>query len=217
MMMMFITLLATCQAIVFDFGGVMTKEVHREVMVQFIRDSFKFTPEEYQSVKIEKKKALETGMRDQDFWLSYAKQHQISLPANWEQTFNQVMQETIGVNPEMFLFVEELKKQGNPVALLSNVDERMARLLREFNLYEPFKPCLLSYELGVEKPDPKIYEVLLKELQLPPQSIVFIDDLPENVASAKTLGIDALQFTSQSQLEKDLKERGCFSYSHPSS
>jgi putative hydrolase of the HAD superfamily len=108
----------------------------------------------------------------------------------------------------MYDLVLELKGKGIPVALLSNIDDRLARIIREFNLYAPFDPCLLSCEIGLEKPDPKIYEFLLKEMELSATSIIFIDDRAENIEAAQKLGFDAILFTSQNQLQKELKKRG---------
>jgi putative hydrolase of the HAD superfamily len=202
------TLSAAPEAIVFDFGGVMTKEPNREAVVQFLCKSFALSPQEFEAVNQEKRKAIKTGKRDQDFWLEYARQKNISLPKGWEDSFNHVMKDAIGVNHEMYDLVLELKGKGIPVALLSNIDDRLARIIREFNLYAPFDPCLLSCEIGLEKPDPKIYEFLLKEMELPASSIIFIDDRAENIEAAQKLGFDAILFTSQNQLQKELKKRG---------
>jgi putative hydrolase of the HAD superfamily len=118
------------------------------------------------------------------------------------------MKDAIGVNHEMYDFVLELKGKGISIALLSNIDSRLAKILKEFNLYAPFDPCLLSCEIGLEKPDPKIYEFLLKELQLPANHIIFIDDKSENVEAAQKLGFDTILFSSQKQLQKELAKRG---------
>lgn len=201
-------LCAAPEAIVFDFGGVMTHEPKREAVVQFICKSFKLSPEEFEVVNQEKRKAVQEGLRDQDFWLRYSKQKNIELPKSWEDEFNHVMKDAIGVNHQMYELVETLKEKKVPVALLSNIDHRLAKILREFDLYQPFDPCLLSCEIGFEKPDPKIYEVLLKKMQLPAQNIVFIDDRVENVEAAQKLGFDAILFTSQEELQKELKKRG---------
>lgn len=42
------------------------------------------------------------------------------------------MKDAIGVNLEMYALVDQLKEQQIPVALLSNIDERLSKLIREF-------------------------------------------------------------------------------------
>ena len=202
------SLMATPQAIVFDFGGVLTGEPNREAVVSFICQSFGFSAEEFETLNQEKRLAIKQGKTDEEFWLSYAKQKEIDLPTDWTGSLRSVMKEAIGVNLDMYALVDELKEKQIPVGLLSNIDARLAKLIRGFSLYEPFEPCLLSCEIGMEKPDPKIYELLIKKLNLPANEIVFIDDKPENVQAAKEVGLDAIVFESQSQLRAELNARG---------
>lgn len=203
----FTTLTAAPQAIVFDFGGVLTGAPNREVVVQFIRESFGLSAEEFEKANQLKRKAVERGKTDEEFWLGYAKRHGIELPPTWSQDFKKASKEALGVNESMFGFVEQLKREGYKVGLLSNIDARLAGFVRWMGLYEPFKPCLLSYKIGFEKPDVRIFEFLVNKMKLPAEEIVFIDDSPENVAAAKQVGLDAILFTSQADLERELKAR----------
>lgn len=202
------SLIAAPQAIVFDFGGVLTGEPNREAVITFICQSFHFSAEEFEKVNQEKRQAVKQGKTDEEFWIAYAKNKGIKLPANWSTSFKSVMKDAIGVNPKMYALVDQLKEQQIPVALLSNIDERLSKLIRDFGLYKPFEPCLLSCEIGVEKPDLKAYELLLKTLNLPAQDVVFIDDRLENVEAAKTIGLDAILFESEQQLRNELSIRG---------
>lgn len=201
------SLCAAPKAIVFDFGGVMTTEPNKEAVVQFLRASFKLTQAEFENINQEKRKAVKAGKTDAEFWLQYAKERHITLPPDWLHALNQVMQDAIGVNPHMYALVEKLKAKQYKIALLSNIDERLGKLIREFGLYKPFTPCLLSYEIGLEKPDLRIYQVLLKELNLPANEIIFIDDRQENIEAAKSLGFDAILFTSECSLTQQLINR----------
>jgi hypothetical protein len=47
-------------------------------------------------------------------------------------------------------------------------------------------------------------------MELSAASIIFIDDKAGNIEAAQKLGFDAILFTSQKQLQKDLKKRGVF-------
>jgi HAD superfamily hydrolase (TIGR01509 family) len=150
---------------------------------------------------------VKQGKTDEEFWLGFAKEKGIALSVDWVDSLKAVMKEAIGVNSQMYALVEELRERQIPIALLSNIDERLSKLIREFGLYAPFNPCLLSCEIGVEKPDPKAYECLLTNLNLPAQEILFIDDRLENVEAARKMGIDALLFESLQQLRQELIKR----------
>jgi len=207
-LLMATSLIAAPQAVVFDFGGVLTGEPNREAVVNFIQNSFHFSKEEFEKVNLEKRQAVKQGKTDEEFWISYAKTKGIKLPSDWGESFRSVMKDAIGVNPQMYVLVNQLKEQQIPVALLSNIDERLSKLIRDFGLYEPFTPCLLSCEIGIEKPDLKAYEFLLTELNLPAKEVLFIDDRPENIEAAKAAGLDAILFQSEQQLRGELSKRG---------
>jgi|JI10StandDraft_1071094.scaffolds.fasta_scaffold01893_12 epoxide hydrolase-like predicted phosphatase len=202
------SLISAPQAIVFDFGGVMTGEPNREAVISFIRQSFHFSADEFEKVNQEKRLAVKHGKTDEEFWISYAKNKGIKLPQNWTTSFRSVMKDAIGINPEMYALVDQLKEQQIPVALLSNIDERLSKLIRDFGLYEPFNPCLLSCEIGIEKPDLKAYELMLTKLNLQAKEVIFVDDRPENIESAKAIGLDAILFESEQQLRNELSRRG---------
>jgi epoxide hydrolase-like predicted phosphatase len=207
-----LSLPAAPKAVVFDFGGVMTREPKKEAVVQFLRSTFGLSEAEFEKVNLEKREAVKAGKSDEEFWRKFAEKKGIILSPNWSQTFKMVMKDAISINPEVYVLVAELKAKQIPVALLSNIDTRLAKLVREFGLYEPFEPCLLSCEIGVEKPDPKAYQVLLEQLNLSTsEEVIFIDDRQENIDVALKLGFDAILFTSLAGLRNELDKRDCFS------
>lgn len=204
------TLSAAPQAIVFDFGGVMTRQPNREAVVDFLRTSFNLSAEEFEQINQDKRKAIKAGKSDAEFWLQYAKDTNVCLPKDWVHNFNAVMKDAIGVNSQMYELVGKLKEKGICIGMLSNIDDRLAKLIRDFGLYKPFEPCLLSCEIGLEKPDPRIYGLLLRKMHLPAKEIIFVDDKLENIEAAQKLGFDAILFTCEQQLQKELVKRGLF-------
>eukprot|EP00106_Octopus_bimaculoides_P000117 XP_014767559.1 PREDICTED: acyl-CoA dehydrogenase family member 10-like [Octopus bimaculoides] len=56
------------------------------------------------------------------------------------------------------------------------------------------------------KPDPRIYEMCLKQLRMRPQQAVFLDDIGTNLKSAKELGIETIKVTSPDQAVQDLEK-----------
>src|SRR5262245_37516074 len=110
------SLYAAPQTIVFDFGGVMTGEPNREVVVKFLCTSFHLTPSEFEKANLEKRQAVKLGKTDEEFWINFANEKGIVLPNNWSQQFKSVMKDAIGINPEMYVLVSELKEKQVPVA-----------------------------------------------------------------------------------------------------
>jgi HAD superfamily hydrolase (TIGR01509 family) len=58
-----------------------------------------------------------------------------------------------------------------------------------YSFGELFDVIIYSDEVGVAKPDPRAYALLCAELRVAPGELVFLDDMPENVAAARRLGI----------------------------
>ncbi|MCH9704245.1 MAG: alpha/beta fold hydrolase, partial [Chlamydiae bacterium] len=74
--------------------------------------------------------------------------------------------------------------------------------------YEGFDPLILSTEIGVRKPDPEAYRIMLKKLGLKPHEVLFIDDRIENIAAARALGIETHHFESSSKLKRSCIKLG---------
>ncbi|WPO79156.1 HAD family phosphatase [Flavobacterium sp. KACC 22761] len=92
-------------------------------------------------------------------------------------------------------FLKELSKKYR-LFLLSNTDSIHINTFQNrsgVDFYTEFYNCFekvhFSYEMGLRKPDPKIYQVLLDRHNLVPENTLFVDDKTENTDSASTLGI----------------------------
>lgn len=201
------SLAASQRAVVFDWGNVLATN-DRKMVVEFLCESLQLSESEFEQINLRKREAVKGGKSESAFWIHFAKQKEIFLEEDWPIRYREVLKKSIGVNGEMFALVTELKGKEIRVGLLSNIDDRYTRLIRSFGFYDPFTPCLLSCEMGLEKPKREAYELLLRELNLPGSQVVFIDDKEENVEAAKQLGIDAVLFRSSEQVRSELSKRG---------
>jgi putative hydrolase of the HAD superfamily len=80
--------------------------------------------------------------------------------------------------------------------------------LTKFNLLDSFDAFFSSCYLGLRKPDRRIYQAALDVLQRDPERAAFIDDRPENVAAAVTLGIHGIRYEGSAKLASDLEQLG---------
>lgn len=200
------SLMAAPKAVVFDWGNVLAYE-DRNVVVKFMCDTLNLSESEFETANLEKRKAVKEGRSDVDFWIEFAHAKAMALPSDWPLSYKEALKASVGADPEMFALIEELKEKKIQTGLLSNINDRYTKLIRDFGFYDPFKPCLLSCEIGLEKPHPEAYSALLEAIQLAPDEIVFIDDKTENVEAAKKMGIDAIVFESPAQIRKELSSR----------
>jgi glucose-1-phosphatase len=62
------------------------------------------------------------------------------------------------------------------------------------------EPILYSCEIGAVKPDPRAFAEAVERCPVPPAQVRYVDDLPENVAAARSAGFDAHRVTNRAQL-----------------
>ena len=100
-------------------------------------------------------------------------------------------------------------RQRYRLLLLSNTNAIHFQMIRSnYPLLRHFDDYVLSYEVGAMKPSPRIYEQAIARAGCEPAECFFTDDIPEYVAGAKKAGIDAVQFESAAQIERELRKRG---------
>jgi 2-haloacid dehalogenase len=103
----------------------------------------------------------------------------------------------------------EVKRRGTPVYALSNWSlDTYPVAARRFDFLEWFDGVLLSGEIGVTKPDPRIFAALCDRFGLVAGRTLFVDDRPENVAGAERAGLRALLFTDAPRLRAGLVDAG---------
>jgi HAD superfamily hydrolase (TIGR01509 family) len=112
----------------------------------------------------------------------------------------------LAVIPEMVEILHEVRRRGYKVYILSNMPKEMHQELREMHdFFNYFDGQLYSYEVGAIKPQPQIYEMLLKNYKLKAPESLFIDDREENIRAAKELGIEGIVCRSPSQVRSELQ------------
>jgi HAD superfamily hydrolase (TIGR01509 family) len=91
--------------------------------------------------------------------------------------------------PPMVEFQAALRKRGFPSYILSNTNDlAVTHIRRRFPFFSNFDGYVLSYEHGVMKPDPKIYEIVERDARCRNTEILYLDDRPENTATAASRG-----------------------------
>jgi putative hydrolase of the HAD superfamily len=106
-------------------------------------------------------------------------------------------------------WTQRLKSNGYKTALLSNMHLRFVGHIRKNRPWlRLFDICVFSAEVRLIKPDPAIYRYTLEKLGLKPSETLFIDDRISNIVVARSLGIDAIQFTGLRDLNTHLTNSG---------
>jgi putative hydrolase of the HAD superfamily len=95
--------------------------------------------------------------------------------------------------PDAIETVRTLRERGYRTGLISNWDDRLTGLLRGFGLLALLDPVVVSYRVGAEKPDPRIFRTALAEADVPPRRALMVgDDEEADVRGARAVGMAAV-------------------------
>ena len=192
---------SSINTIIFDIGSVLVQQVPLEISLR--QENPKFIPEELidQLVKIWCSSGTEQGSLEEQITTACIKASEYGIKGPLKQYMKYIALESLR-NIESCDYtipmLRSLKMAGYKLYILSNwgkwhFEELQKRNeFREFLQY--FDGGIVSYQVGLKKPDRKIYEILIDKYNIDPTSAVFYDDKPENVQAAKEVGLNAVVF-----------------------
>ena len=104
---------------------------------------------------------------------------------------------------DVWALAAEFRRTGGRTAFLSNSGpEVMARLRERRPLEARFDVVVISCEVGVSKPDPRIYRLCLDRLGLPAAETLFVDDRADNIEGAARVGLRTLHWEGPDALAR---------------
>lgn len=192
------------KAIIFDYGGVITRGGAGDDIPARIASNLNIPLEEAIAMFRHNRDRYITGKINEDeFWGLIEKEHGQKIVSSARTVWNNWRD--MKPDPRMIKLVKELKSKGYLVGLLSNVIPNTQLEISNHQIYDLFNPCLLSCEIGLAKPDHKMYEELLKSLpNCRPKEVVFIDDSERCLVPAREIGVHTILAKSTSQVINDL-------------
>jgi 2-haloacid dehalogenase len=105
------------------------------------------------------------------------------------------------------IILETLHRAGVPLFALSNWSRETFPLAeRRFEFLRLFRGRVISGEVGMIKPDPRIFAHLLERFGIAAGDAVYIDDNPRNAAAATALGLHGIHFTDPATLRRELED-----------
>ena len=142
---------------------------------------------------------------------------QISVDEHWES-----IRRGLGISVEDFPAVRQAFWAGDRLdtdlvesiralrpryktALLSNAwGDMRSYLTGRWNVADAFDDVVISAEVGIAKPDPRIYRLALERLGVTAGEAVFVDDFLENIEAARALGLHTVHFRTPDQARDEL-------------
>jgi HAD superfamily hydrolase (TIGR01509 family) len=176
------------EGIIFDMDGVLidSHPVHRAAWRKFLRTVGK-----------------DIGSEDLDFILEGRRREEIlrhffgELPeetvAEYGRRKDQLFQEDfdrVRPVPGIQTFLEKLKTAGMPAGIATSASSgRTWATLRALNLEDVFVAVVTGDDVSAGKPDPAVYRLAAKEMSLPPEELLVLEDAPCGVQAARSAGM----------------------------
>jgi HAD superfamily hydrolase (TIGR01509 family) len=111
--------------------------------------------------------------------------------------------------PPMIGLHAGLHQRGVPTYIFSNTNDlAVEHIRRNFPFFKNFDGYIFSYEIGVMKPDARIYEALEKLAGRRGADIVYLDDRPENVAAGTVRGWRTILHETPEKTRAAMEELG---------
>lgn len=180
------------RAILFDLGGVLIRLRGHRVLLHYLPEDM--TEEELLQRWLHSAtvRAFESGRMDLSTFC-----HDILMDLGLhmdEAAFLHVFQTFLeGPFPEVAEKLTQLSAR-HVTGILSNTSApHWQAALDMLPVLETLPHQFLSYRMGMLKPDREIFEEVLRRLDLPAESVLYFDDHPLNVKTARMLGIQAVQ------------------------
>jgi putative hydrolase of the HAD superfamily len=153
-------------------------------------------------------KELDRGTRQEDDAPAYFKgmmpQYEREIDLFWENIADIVCEFDYAAP-----LVRKLHEAGYKVYLLSNYPEKLAELhWPSFSFINEVDGKVISAVEKMAKPEPDIYRMLLERYELCPEECIFLDDRPDNIDTARRLGMQGIVFQSYESAVRELKKAG---------
>jgi epoxide hydrolase-like predicted phosphatase len=198
--------MTTIQAIIFDIGGVLVRTMDRSPRTA-LAQRLGLTYETLGELVF----GGESGNKAQRGEITYEQQwayvcQQVNWPReNWRALETEFF---AGDHLDQELVARIRAWHGRyKTGIISNaLSDLRATIARKWHFEDAFDVIVTSAEVGVMKPDARIFQAALQALDVPPAAAIFVDDFAHNVAGAQAVGMQAIHFRSSQQVCDEIEQ-----------
>ena len=192
------------KCVIFDVGGVLTKENIDKVHQSLNKDLGKKVFDRKDKLH---RKALLGKLSEKDFFRALSKKHMI--PARYLASISDARYpEIVRNNEDVLGIARRARRNGYRICILSNVTYQHKRHNKAMGLYKDFHGKILSCDAGAIKPHKRIFKIALEKLGAKPEECIYIEDRKEFLGTSRKLGMNGIHFRNAKQLRRDLKKFG---------
>jgi putative hydrolase of the HAD superfamily len=112
------------------------------------------------------------------------------------------------VDWELMAVTDDLRSRGTTVAVLTNGTTSISQEMADLGIDDRFDAIFNSAEIGITKPDPRVFRHVSDALEIPPEHIFFTDDSARKLAGAIEIGMRAEHYTGLDRIQDQLRSVG---------
>jgi epoxide hydrolase-like predicted phosphatase len=192
------------KAVIFDLGGVILRTEYQAPR-QHLAESFGMDYDDLASIVFDSptaQKATIGEMTNDEYWLAVTKR--LKRPASEMETIRREFFAGDVVDHKLVDFLRSLRGSYKTCLISNAFDDLRSFIVRE-KFDDVFDHMVISAEVGVAKPEAKIYYLALEQLQVQADEAVFVDDFIENIEACEELGMEGIHFKNPESTIQQLK------------
>jgi len=195
------------KAILFDYGGVLVQLID-ETPRQQLADRYGIPLKRIYNLLFDTEASIQAALGEISMEHHWRAIHEIlHIPLSERVEFVRQFWAADGLNRELVETLPALRERYR-LGLLSNANDDLRQMLIErWQISDQFDDMIISAEVGLLKPDRRIYELAVSRLGVQADEALFIDDMPVNVEGAQIAGLQAIQYLNNLQVIEDLGSR----------
>lgn len=186
------------KAIYFDLGGVIVRTMDHHSRTQLAAE-FGMTYQEMDKFVFDCQTAIQATLgevTEQDHWLDVARR--LKRPASEFPRLRDAFFGGDAVDQDIVNLLRSLRKT-HKTGLISNAWDGLRPWIVSQKFDDAFDEMTISAEVGVAKPDARIYQNALESLGVKAEEALFVDDVEKNIAACEALGMHGVLFRTSEQ------------------
>jgi len=193
------------RAVFFDFGGVIQRTEYQAPR-QHLAERFGMEYDDIDKIVFNSPTARQATVGEisvEKHWEAVAKRLKVE-----KKEIAEVEREFFAGDVVDFSILEYLRslRPRFVTGLISNAWSDMREYLIRKKMDDAFDHLTISAEVGVAKPEAKIYLLALEQAQVKPEAAVFVDDVPANIEACEQVGMKGILFKDPQESMKQLKK-----------
>jgi glucose-1-phosphatase len=192
------------KAVIFDLGGVLVRTESQQSR-QRLAASLGYTPENLYHLVFDNPSAVKATLGQvtwQEHWQMVGQI--LKMDAREVSAVQEAFFADDRLDEELVTFIRTLRPRCK-TALLSNAWDNLRSFLENtWHIADAFDEIIISAEVGMAKPDPRIYHLILQRLGVEADQAVFVDDFIQNIEAARQVGLQTVHFRTPAQALDEL-------------